>query len=238
MSILEKFSKWMKFFNQIALSVILGTVAIAIVWILAIEVWGSFKHRHKNDPVSVRAPISSTSGNKTEITLNVGYVHKVGGLWMADIQEGKDSYDTNLVYRSSGSITRNVVMSSVNSEKVRLLFNDYTNKINSFETLPEEAKARVIICKYVKNYKNDIDEDQEKTSLMLLSVDASKQKTIVENTDRILKVEMRGKDELHAIYFKEGRLINAKFSIEDFNEISPPTVFNIKDLNLQNTNLK
>ncbi len=234
---LEKLSKWMKFFNQIALSVIVGSVAIAIVWMLAIEAYGSFKHRHKNDPVTVKAPIASNTGSKSEITLHVGYVHKVGDLWLADILEPQDSYDTNVVYRSSSSITRNVVMSSVNSDKVRLLFNDYTNKLNSFETLPEEGSAKVIVCKYVKNFKNDIDEDLEKPSLLLLSIDGSKQKTIIEDVDRILKVEIAGKDELHAIYFKDGKLVNSKFSIKDFSEISSPRIFDLRELNIE-SNIK
>lgn len=235
MKIFERISNWLKFFNQIALSVIVGTVAIAIVWMLGFEVWRSFSHHKWGDEVDVKAPVVTKEGGKSEISLKVGEIHKVGDLWVADIEEPKDSYSRNLVYTSSNHVTRNAVLSSVKSDKVRLLFNSYENKLNSLHSLPEEGIAKVIVCKYVKNYKDDTND--EKTSVMLLNLDGTKQKSIIENVDRVFKIELAENDDLHIIYFKDGKLINARFSVSNFNEIAKPTVFDLKQINLQDNQL-
>ena len=236
---MEKISNWTKFFNQIALSIIIGAFAIGIVWVLASEIWTNykFKQRHANDNVIVKAPITNKSGKQSEMTLNVGDIRKVGNIWIAYIEETGDSYNVKSVYRTSDTITRNLVISPVKSDKARLLFNDYSNKFISFEALPDNDNTNVIVCRYVKNYSNEINEDGEKTSLMLLSPDASSQKTIIEDVDRVLKVETTGKNEIHAVYFKDGKLINARYSLADYSLISKPTTFDLSDVSLQNVNL-
>jgi hypothetical protein len=239
MAVMEKVSNWTKFFNQVALSIIVGTFAIGIVWVLATEMWSSYKlrQRHAQDNVIVKAPINNKGGKQSEMTLNVGNIRKVGNIWIANIEEPGDSYNEKIVYRSSNTITRNLVISPVKSDKARLLFNDYNNKFISLQALPDSESTNVIVCRYVKNYSNETDEAHEKISLMLLSPDAAKQKTIIEDIDRVLKVETNGKNEIYAIYFKDGKLINARYSLKDYSLISQPTIFDLNDVNLQNVNL-
>lgn len=73
---------------------------------------------------------------------------------------------------------------------------------------------------------------------MLLSADGNKQKTILEEIDRVLKVEMNKSDAINVIYFKECKLINANFSIKDFKPTAQPAIFDLKNTNLKSTNLK
>jgi hypothetical protein len=72
---------------------------------------------------------------------------------------------------------------------------------------------------------------------MLLSANGEKQKTILEGIDRVLKVEMNKSDAINVIYFKEGKLINANFSIKDFKSMSQPAIFDLKDTDLKNSKL-
>jgi hypothetical protein len=82
-----------------------------------------------------------------------------------------------------------------------------------------------------------VNEDEAKISLMLLSADGEKQKTILEGIDKVLKVEMNKSDVINVIYFKEGKLINANYSIKDFKATSQPAIFDLKDTNLKNSEL-
>lgn len=233
MANLEKVNGGMKLANQIALFVILGTIALSIVWILGDAVWRSFKH--KPDEITVKTAVSGKKDKKTEITLKVGSVEKYGNLWAAHIVEPRDSY--SVTYRSSRSIIRNVLISSDKSDKVHLLFKNYKNKFDSFRSLPDNDNPKVIVCQYVRDFDGEEDESNEKTSLMLLSPNAEKQKTVIDGIDRILKIELAETNTLNVIYFKQGKLINARYSIGDFKTISEPAVFDLKDTNLQASEL-
>jgi hypothetical protein len=82
-----------------------------------------------------------------------------------------------------------------------------------------------------------VNEDKAKISLMLLSADGEKQKTILEGIDKVLKVEMNKSDAINVIYFKEGKLISANFSVKDFKSTSQPAIFDLKDTDLKNSKL-
>jgi len=233
MANLEKVNGGMKLLNQIALFVILGTIALSIVWMLGDAIWNSFKH--KPDEITVKTAVTDKTNKRTEITLKVGYVEKYGKLWAAHIVEPRDSY--GVTYRSSRSITRNILITPEKSDKVHLLFKNYKNKFNSFRSLPDNDNPKVIVCQYVKDFEGEEDESNEKTSLMLLSPDAEKQKTIIDGIDRILKIEMVESNVLNIIYFKQGKLINARYSINDFKTISEPAVFDLKNTDLEASKL-
>ncbi len=237
MANLEKVNGGMKLLNQIALFVILGTIALSIVWMLGSEIWSHFKS--KPDEITVKAQVTDKNQKveKTEITLRVGEIEKISSsnLYIAKIEEPTDSYA--ITYRSSKSITRNVLMSAENSEKTRLLFDNYENKISKFETYPSYDKAEVIVCVYVKNYKGSVDEDSAKKSIMLISPDGIKKRTVAVDVDKIMKIEKSNKNSLNVLYFKQGKLINARYSIDNLNVISEPAIFDLKNTNLENSNL-
>lgn len=237
MANLEKVNGGMKLLNQIALFVILGTIALSIVWMLGGEIWNHFKS--KPDEITVKAEVTDKNQKpaKTEITLRVGEIEKINSsnLYIAKIEEPTDSYA--ITYRSSKSITRNVLMSSENSDKTRLLFDNYENKISKFETYPSYDKAEVIVCVYVKNFKSSDDEDSTKKSIMLISPDGIKKRTVAVDVDKIMKIEKSNKNSLNVLYFKQGKLINARYSIDNLNVISEPAIFDLKNTNLKNSNL-
>jgi hypothetical protein len=233
MANLEKVNGGMKLLNQIALFVILGSAALFILWMLGNEIWTHFKQ--KPNEMTVKTAVIDKKNKKTEITLKVGYVEKYGKLWVAHIVEPRDSY--SVTYRSSSSITRNVLITPEKSDKVHLLFKNYKNKFNLFRSLPDNDSPKVIVCQYVKDFEGEDDENNEKTSVMLLSPDAEKQKTIIDGIDRILKIEMVESNVINVIYFKQGKLINARYSINNFKVISEPAVFDLKDTNLEASKL-
>lgn len=237
MANLEKVNGGMKLLNQIALFVILGTIALSIVWMLGSEIWSHFKS--KPDEITVKTEVTDKNQKpeKTEITLRVGEIEKISStnLYIAKIEEPTDSYA--ITYRSSKSITRNVLMSAENSDKTRLLFDNYENKINTFQTYPSYDKAEVIVCVYVKNFKGSDDEDSAKKSIMLISPDGEKKKTVAVDVDKIMKVEKSNKNFLNVLYFKQGKLINARYSISDLSIVSEPAIFDLKNTNLKNSNL-
>jgi hypothetical protein len=237
MANLEKVNGGMKLLNQIALFVILGTIALSIVWMLGGEIWNHFKS--KPDEITVKAEVTDKNQKpaKTEITLRVGEIEKISSsnLYIAKIEEPTDSYA--ITYRSSKSITRNVLMSAENSDKTRLLFDNYENKISKFETYPSYDKAEVIVCVYVKNFKTSDEEDDLKKSIMLISPDGIKKRTVAVDVDKIMKIEKSNKNSLNVLYFKQGKLINARYSIDNLNVISEPAIFDLKNTNLKNSNL-
>jgi hypothetical protein len=232
----EKVNGGMKLLNQIALFVILGTTALFIVWMLTSEVWSHFKS--KSDEITVKTEVTNKNQKpeKTEITLRVGDIEKISStnLYIAKIEEPIDSYA--ITYRSSKSITRNILMSAENSDKTRLLFDNYENKINTFDTYPSYDKAEVIVCVYVKNFKS-LDEDSTKKSIMLITPDGEKKKTVAVDVDKIMKIEKSNKNFLNVLYFKQGKLINAHYSIHNLNVISEPAIFDLKNTNLKKSNL-
>jgi hypothetical protein len=237
MANLEKVNGGMKLLNQIALFVILGTIALSIIWMLGSEIWSHFKS--KPDEITVKTEVTDKNQKfeKTEITLRVGEIEKISSsnLYIAKIEEPTDSYA--ITYRSSKSITRNVLMSAENSEKTRLLFDNYENKISKFETYPSYDKAEVIVCVYVKNFKSSDDEDSTKKSIMLISPDGIKKRTVAVDVDKIMKIEKSNKNLLNVLYFKQGKLINARYSIDNLSVISEPAIFDLKNTNLKNSNL-
>ena len=233
MEIKSKFDRLIKFLDRIAITIILGTIALSIIFVFAYGIYDHFKH--KADEVKIEAKISDKSDGKSEITLKVGYVQKYGNLWVANIEEPKDSYRVG--YSSTGSITRNLLITPENSDKVHLLFDSYKNKFSSLRPFPDNDSPKVFLCTYIKNFNDSMNEDEAKISLMLLSADGEREKTILEGIDRVLKVEMNKGDVINVIYFKEGKLINANYSIKDFKSTSQPAIFDLKDTDLKNSKL-
>lgn len=233
MEIKSRFDRLIKFLDRIAITIILGTIALSIIFVFAYGIYDHF--RHKADEVKIEAKISDKSEGKSEITLKVGDVQKYGNLWVAHIEEPKDSYRVG--YGSSGSITRNLLITPENSDKMHLLFDSYKNKFSSLRPFPDNDSPKVFLCTYIRNFNDSANEDVAKISLMLISADGEKQKTILEGIDRVIKVEMNKDDVINVIYFKEGKLINANFSIKDFKATSQPAIFDLKDTDLKNSKL-
>ena len=236
MEIKSKFDALIKILDRIAITIILGTIALSIVFVFGYAIYDHFKH--KSDEITVKATTVQKDGNgkKEELTLKIGSVDKIrtGNLYMADIEEKKDSYSVG--YRAGNTVRRNILLISDKGDKTHLLFDNYTNKIKSFYTLPDIDETKTIVCSYVKNYNSDTDEDNEKISLMMLKPDGTQQTTIIEDIDRILKLEVEKDNLLHVIYFKNGKLINATYSIDNFNVIKQPAVFDLKDSMLEQMN--
>jgi hypothetical protein len=235
MEIKSKIDRLLKFLDRIAITIILATIALSIIFVFGYGIYDHF--RQKADEVKIEAKISDKSDGKSELTLKVGNVQKYGNLWVANIEEPKDSYRVG--YGSTGSITRNLLITPENSDKVHLLFDSYKNKFSSLRPFPDNDSPKVFLCTFIKNFNDSVDEDEDegKISLMLLSADGEKQKTILEGIDRVLKVEMNKGDAINVIYFKEGKLINANFSIKDFKSTSQPAIFDLKDTDLKNSKL-
>jgi hypothetical protein len=89
----------------------------------------------------------------------------------------------------------------------------------------------------VKNFKGGDDEDSTKKSIMLISNDGEKKKTVAVDVDKILKIEKSNKNLLNVLYFKQGKLINARYSLNNFDIVSEPAIFDLKNTNLKNSNL-
>ena len=236
MEIKSKFDKLIKVLDRIAITIILGTIALSIVFVFGYAIYDHFKQ--KSDEITVKATTveKNGKGKKEELILKIGDVDRIrtANLYIARIEEKKDSYSVG--YRTGGSVTRNILLISDKGDKTHLLFDTYTNKIKSFYTLPDIDDAKTIVCSYVKNYSSDSNEDDEKISLMMLKPDGTAQTTIVEDVDRLLKVEVGKDNQLHAIYFKNGKLINATYSIDNFKVINQPAIFDLKDSMLEHMN--
>ena len=230
----NKVHRLMKLMTEIGLFVLVWVVAGSVALGIGMLVWDTFKPKH--DEVKIEAKLSDKKDGKSEITLKIGSVSKRGHLWIAEIDEPRDSYKAT--YRSSNPITRNLIITPEKSDKVRLLFDNYKNKIDSLESLPEyqTEDPKVIVCKYIKNFNDSVDDDSAKTSLMLIDPTAEKQKTIVENVDKVLKLDSV-KDGINVIYFKNGKLVNAIYNIKDYSLISEPAIFDLKDTSLKNSKL-
>lgn len=232
----SKFDKLIKILDRIAITIILGTIAMSIVFVFGYAIYDHFKH--KSDEVTVKTTAVQKDGKskKEELVLKIGDVDRIlnGNLYVARIEEKNDSYSVG--YRGSTTVLRNMLLISDKGDKTHLLFDTYANKITKFHTLPDGENAKLIICTFVKNYSSDVDEKDEKISLMMLKPDGSQQTTILDGIDRVLKVEMGKDNHLHVIYFKNGKLINATYSIDDFKVINQPAIFDLKDSMLEQMN--
>ena len=72
---------------------------------------------------------------------------------------------------------------------------------------------------------------------MLISPDGIKKRTVAVDVDKIMKIEKSNKNLLNVLYFKQGKLINARYSIDNLNVISEPAIFDLNNTNLKNSNL-
>ena len=232
--LLDKLHRLMKLLTEIGTFVLVWAIAGGLILGLGALLWDTFKPKH--DEVKIEAKLSDKKDGKSEITLKIGSITKRGNLWIAEIDEPRDSYSRT--YKSSAAITRNLIITPEKSDKARLLFDNYKNKIDSLEALPEynTENPEVIVCKYIKNYNDSIDEESAKESLMLIDPNGEKQKTIVENIDKVFKLDVV-KDGINVIYFKDGKLINAIYTVKDFKLISEPAIFDLKDTSLKNSPL-
>jgi hypothetical protein len=230
---LEKVHRLMKVMTELGLFVLVWVIAGAVMFGIGTIAWDFI--RSKNDEVKVEAKISDKTDGKSELTLKINQIEKLGSLWVAHIQEPKDSYRVD--YHASKSIDRNLLLTPDNSSKAHILFDSYKNKISQFRGLPDYNNPKVLICTYIQNYNDSIDDDNAKLSLMLVSKDGAKQKVIVEGADRVLKAEMADESNVNFVYFKEGKLVSSMYSIKDFKSISSPAIFDLKDTSLKNSPL-
>lgn len=224
----------MKLLTEVGTFVLVWAIAGGLILGLGALLWDTFKPKH--DEVKIEAKLSDKKDGSSEITLKIGSITKRGNLWIAEIDEPREGYSRT--YNSSNAITRNLIITPEKSDKARLLFDNYKNKIDSLNSLPEYDTeiSKVIVCKYIKNYNDSLDEDTAKISLMLIDPNAERQKTVVENVDKVLKLDTV-KDGINVIYFKNGKLVNAIYNIKDYSLISEPAIFDLKDTNLKNSKL-
>ncbi len=230
---LEKAHRLMKAMTELGLFVLVWVIAGAVMFGIGTIAWDFIRSKH--DEVKVEAKISDKTDGKSEITLKIDQIEKFGSLWVAHIQEPKDSYRVD--YHASKSIDRNLLLTPDNSSNAHILFDSYKNKISQFRALPEYNNPKVFICTYIQNFNDSIDEDNAKLSLMLVSKDGEKQKVIVENADKVLKTEMADDSNLNVVYFKAGKLISSMYSIQTFKTLSSPAIFDLKDTSLKNSPL-
>lgn len=229
----DKAHRLMKVMTELGLFVLVWVIAGAVIFGIGTMAWEFIRPKH--DEVKVEAKISDKADGNSEITLKIDQIEKYGNLWVAHIQEPKDSYSVD--YHTSRSIDRNLLLTPDNSSKAHILFDSYKNKITQFRSLPRDNNPKVLICTYIKNYNDSIDEDSAKSSLMLVSSDGEKQKAIIEDADRILKAEMTDDSNINVVYFKDGKLISSIYSIVGFRTLSSPAIFDLKDTSLKNSPL-
>jgi hypothetical protein len=230
---LEKAHRLMKVMTELGLFVLVWVIAGAVMFGIGTIAWEFIRSKH--DEVKVEAKISDKTDGNSEITLKINQIEKFGSLWVAHIQEPRDSYRVD--YHADKSIDRNLLLTPDKSSKAHILFDSYKNKISQFRALPEFNNPKVFVCTYIQNYNDSIDEDNAKLSLMLVSKDGDKQKVIVEGADRVLKAEMADESNLNVVYFKEGKLISSMYSIQGFKTLSSPAIFDLKDTSLKNSPL-
>ena len=242
MQITDKFNKAIKILDRIAITIILGSIALTIVGLCIFAVYDHFKHKPELDEIKVKTTTiqNNVKGKKEELILKIGDVVKIrsANLFIANVEESKGDSVKSEYYRGSASLIRNLLLISENADKTHLLFNTYTNKIKSFEALPDSSDAKVLVCWFYKNYDADKDDSDQKISLMLIKPDGSNQTVIVEDIDRLLTVELDKNNHLEVIYFKAGKLMNVKYSTVDFKLAQPAAVFDLANsrLNLEQIN--
>ena len=231
----NKLHRLMKVMTEIGLFVLVWVVAGSVALGIGMLAWDTFKP--KPNEVKIEAKLSDKNNDKSEITLKIGSVAKRGHLWMAEIEEPRESYSVN--YRSSSSITRNLLITPEKSDKAYLLFDNYKNKVEEVQTLPDfnDKDPKVIACTYIKNFNDSVAAETAKVSLLLISSAADRQKTIIEDADKILKTDIVRDDAVNVIYFKRGKLFNAIYALKDFKPLSEPAIFDLKDTNLKNSKL-
>lgn len=230
---LEKAHRLMKVMTELGLFVLVWVIAGAVMFGIGTIAWDFIRPKH--DEVKVEAKISDKTDGKSEITLKIDQIERYGDVWVAHIQEPKDSYRVD--YHASRSIDRNLLLTPDNSSNAHILFDSYKNKITQFKSLPKDNDPKVFVCTYIKNYNDSVDEDNAKLSLMLVSKHGDKQKAIIEDADRILKAEMADDSNLNVVYFKAGKLISSMYSIQSFRTLSSPAIFDLKDTSLKNSPL-
>lgn len=230
---LEKAHRLMKVMTELGLFVLVWVIAGAVILGIGTMVWDFMKPKH--DEVKVQAKISDKKDGNSEITLKIDQIERFGDLWVAHIQEPKDSYRVD--YHASKSVDRNLLLTHAKSSNAHILFDSYKNKITQFKALPEFNNPKVFVCTYIKNYNDSLDEDTAKLSLMMVSKDGEKQKAIVQDADKILKAEMTDESSLNVVYFKDGKLISSMHSIVGFKTIASPAVFDLKNTSLNNSPL-
>ena len=242
MQVTEKLNKAIKLLDRIAITIILGSIAITIVGLCLYAVYDHFKHKPQLDEIKVKTTTvqNSSQGPKEEIILKIGDTVKIRStnLFIANVEETTVDTLKGEYYRGSHSGIRNLLLISENADKTHLLFNTYANKIKSFEALPDSTDAKVLVCWFYKNYDAKKDDADQKVSLMLIKPDSTNQTVIVEDIDRLLTVELAKDNHLDVIYFKDGKLMNVKYSTVDFKLAQPAAIFDLAKsrLNLEHLN--
>ena len=229
----DKAHRLMKVMTELGLFVLVWVIAGSVVFGIGTIAWDFIKPKH--DEVKIEAKISDKTDGNSEITLKIDRIEKYGDLWVAHIQEPRDSYRVD--YHASKSIDRNLLLTSSKSDKSHILFDSYKNKISQFRALPDFDHPKIFLCTYIQNFNDSVDDDNAKLSLMLINKAGDKQKVIIEEAERILKTELTDETTLNVVYFKGGKLISAMYSVEGFKNISSPAIFDLKDTSLKNSPL-
>lgn len=242
MEIKSRFDRLIKFLDRIAITIILVTLALSIIFVFGYGIYDHFNNKPELDEIKVKTTTvhGGAQGKKEEIVLRIGDTVKIrsANLFIANVEEAKKDSSKSQYYTGPNSLIRNLLLISENADKTHLLFDSYNNKIKSFEALPDSADAKVLVCWYYKNYDTDKEDKDQKISLMLIKPDGTHQTVIVEDIDRLLTVEIAKENHLSVIYFKGGKLMNVQYSTVDFKLVQPIAVFDLAKsrLNLEHLN--
>ena len=231
---LNRFDNGIKRLNQLMLFVILGLILLFIIWGLGSEMLSKLHHKTSEVTIKTTDVIKSTAGKKEEMVLHLGSIERItsANTFIASIEERENKF--RATYDKVNTTKRNVLFIPDSGNGTHLLFDNYGNKIVSFRPYPENSDTNIIVCRYIKNYSTDT--SNKKTTMMLLKPDGSNAENIIDGMDSLLKLELNKNKELSVIYFKDGKLINAKYSTTTLKPILPPAVFNLANSKLENVN--
>ncbi len=232
---LKKIDGGVKLLNQIMLFVILGLILLFIAWGIGSEIWSKYQARSSSVTIKATDIKKDAAGNQAQMALHLGKVERIDSAktFIASIEERDSNF--SLEYARVNTTKRNVLFIPDSGSSTHLLFDTYGNKITSFRAYPDNNDAKVIVCRYIKNYS--LDTHKKKNSVMLLKPDGSGAQTIIDDMDSVLRLELEKDNNLSIIYFKNGELVNTKFSAATFKPLAPAAVFNLSKSKLENVNI-
>ncbi len=232
---LKKIDGGIKLLNQLMLFVILGVILLFIAWGVGSEIWSKYQARSSSVTIKAADIKKDAEGKQTEMSLHLGAIERLASAktFIASIEERDANF--SLEYASTKTTKRNVLFIPDSGNDTHLLFENYGNKILSFNAYPNNDEAKIVVCRYIKNYS--LDANNKKSSMMFLKPDGSGAQTIIDDIDSLLRIELEKDNTISIIYFKNGELINARFSAATFKSIAPAAVFNLAKTKLESVNV-
>jgi hypothetical protein len=232
---LKKIDGGIKLLNQLMLFVILGLILLFSAWGLGSEIWSKYQANSSSVTIKATDIKKDAAGNQVQMALHLGVIERIASAktFIASIEE-RDA-NLRLNYDRVKTTKRNVLFIPDSGNDTHLLFDNYGNKIISFHAYPSNDDAKIIVCRYIKNYS--LDTNNKKSAMMFLKPDGSGAQTVIEDMDSLLRMELEKDNALSVVYFKNGELINARFSSTTFKPMAPAAVFNLAKSKLESVNV-